>query len=438
MGSPVDAYKLDAFKITHFKLVREKEDLDKDETFNPEMTHQIFGPSEVIFGYKDLSLTIAYMAGSLATYVDVKYSELVPQSLADGVQPDNIYKSLKDVYTAGFTTDRSEFLKEFDDELKFEPFGNLEKSYKINGCGDYREFCVYYVDIHSPDYSEFTKYLHRLEPFLLFFVDEARYLDLDDRWCFYVLYEKFRSQSSTNDRYAFVGYVSVYAFYAYPENIRLRKMGHATRLLEVIYDRVISLPKAVDITFEGPAEDLIRLRDYLDSRRCLQLTHTLPILREAQELAQSPFKDETAEPSSPDDDVPPASKRRRLTATSADSTFCTLMRKFSELARSRLKLSRSQCRRVFRILVYFLLDRSNPSALDTYRKIILHRTRIEYQLSRRISAALLVGEMPATYDEQYERELEAQVEADFTAYKHVTEKLKKAMEIGELEIPEAC
>lgn len=53
----------------------------------------------------------------------------------------------------------------------------------------------------------------------------------------------------------------------------------------------------------------------------------------------------------------------------------------------------------------------------------------------------MVREMSATYDEQYERELELQVEAEFVAYKQVAEKLKKAMEIGELEIqalPEAC
>ena len=96
----------------------------------------------------------------------------------------------------------------------------------------------------------------------MYFVDGSNFITLDDRWSLYVLYEKYTSASSPQKRYAFAGYMSVYRFYAYPENVRPRvsqlvilppfqKMGHATRLLETVYEDLVPLPEVIDITGES-------------------------------------------------------------------------------------------------------------------------------------------------------------------------------------------
>ncbi|VDL59180.1 unnamed protein product, partial [Hymenolepis diminuta] len=381
---------------------REKEDLDNDDgAFNPDLTHQIFGQSEIIFGYKDLNIVISYMAGCLATLVEIEYSGKIPPSLAEGVEPDDILRALEESYPAGFTTDRAEFLKEFENDLKFKPYGSLEKSYTIGEGENSREFEIYYVDVQSPDFVEFTKYLKRMEPFLLFFIDEASFVILDDDWSFHVVYEKFKSPSSPNARYAFVGYASVYFFYAYPENTRPRisqvlilppfqKMGHCTRLLETVYDRVVPLLKTIDVTFEAPSDDLTRLRNYLDCKRCLTKSpDVLSILKRAQDFAILPSTNGVTKSNDLTD--PPSAKRRRLlkgdlsseseSLETLNSAYMILLKKFTDMVRPRLKLSKFQSRRIFNILVYFVMSKSNPKGLDEFYKTVLHRTRIADRVS---------------------------------------------------------
>ncbi|VDD84592.1 unnamed protein product [Mesocestoides corti] len=187
LSSIINEYEADALGVVHFKLIREKEDLDSDESFNPDMTHQVFGESETIFGYKDLDVTIAYMAGSLSTFIDIRYSEKIPRSLSNGAEPDDIYKILKKFYTQELITSKARFLETFQEELMFKPFGQLKSGYTIKSDGKSREFVVHFVDYASPDFEAFSSYLTRMEPFVLFFVDGSSFIDLDDRWNFYVL-----------------------------------------------------------------------------------------------------------------------------------------------------------------------------------------------------------------------------------------------------------
>ena len=112
------------------------------------------------------------------------------------------------------------------------------------------EFEVYKTDIEAIGFRDFHE---RIQPFLLFFVDAASYIDVDDdRWDYYLLYvynqcvcvwyfktlthtwfdycncvtvfffrfEKYREAGTTI--YAFAGYMTVYNYYAYPEKIRPR------------------------------------------------------------------------------------------------------------------------------------------------------------------------------------------------------------------------
>ena len=50
------------------------------------MTHQLFGDSESIFGYKDLQVNIYCTAARMQTYVGLKYTDKISPQDADGVQ----------------------------------------------------------------------------------------------------------------------------------------------------------------------------------------------------------------------------------------------------------------------------------------------------------------------------------------------------------------
>ena len=62
----LDAFICDANEVIDLKLVRESKDVDDEETtFNPEMSHQVFGENETIFGYKDLKIKVQCFALSV-------------------------------------------------------------------------------------------------------------------------------------------------------------------------------------------------------------------------------------------------------------------------------------------------------------------------------------------------------------------------------------
>jgi len=137
----------------------------------------------------------------------------------------------------------------------------------------------------------------------------------------YFRYEKYKS-SDGSTRYGFIGYGSVYNFFAYPENTRPRvaqmlilppfqKQGLAIELLSAIYSRYRTDKKAVEITgknknilyflfyslncvvlrcqfasklnckpdlsfkltitVEDPSDDFEVLRDYVDATDCSKL-----------------------------------------------------------------------------------------------------------------------------------------------------------------------
>ena len=58
---------------------------DDKAVFHPDMTHQLFGDSESIFGYKDLQVNVYCTGARMATCVNIKYSDKISPHQADGV-----------------------------------------------------------------------------------------------------------------------------------------------------------------------------------------------------------------------------------------------------------------------------------------------------------------------------------------------------------------
>lgn len=81
---------------------------------------------------------------------------------------------------------------------------------------------------------------------------------------YFYRYEAVSIPGMTEPQYAFLGYMTVYKFYAYPANLRPRLSqvlilppfqgkGHATELLQAFYRDFIHVPNVCDITGERHA-----------------------------------------------------------------------------------------------------------------------------------------------------------------------------------------
>lgn len=102
----------------------------------------------------------------------------------------------------------------------------------------------------------------------------------------YFSYEKYTTPSGKT-QFATVGYSTVYLYYAYPENIRPRisqmlvlppfqGVGIGAQLIETVYQKFKGNDKVVDITVEDPSDEFRRVRNYVDSKLCMNLPEFAP------------------------------------------------------------------------------------------------------------------------------------------------------------------
>ncbi|XP_014663140.1 PREDICTED: histone acetyltransferase type B catalytic subunit-like [Priapulus caudatus] len=271
-------YICSANDAVHIKLVSQESDLSNDATtFKPEMSHQVFGESERIFGYKDLKIELYYSACKLITYLHMTYSEKVDAKQL-GVEADNVLKAIAHHLPPGFCQTQEDFVMKLQKDAGFKPYGQMLSSYKLERCGKQKTFEMYKCDISCPGFKE---YHARLQTFILWYIDAASFIDIDDdRWRFYLLFERY--QQDGRPRHAVVGYITVYNYYAYPQRLRPcvsqmlvlpphQQQGHGTRLLRAVYADLASRADVLDITVEDPSEDFQRVRDYTDSKICAKL-----------------------------------------------------------------------------------------------------------------------------------------------------------------------
>jgi len=183
-------YVVDANEALSFRFVKNAEEFEKDDEksrFPPEMTHQIYGDNENIFGYKDLKINLTMSSGSLYSFINYTYSGKVDPAKTDGVTPDDVVTPLIKILAPGsFTESKEEFTKHLasTDETGFRPMGEMVHSFKSND----RTFEVYKCDESTP---RFREYHERLQAWIMFYIDAASYIDIDDdSWRFFLLFEK--------------------------------------------------------------------------------------------------------------------------------------------------------------------------------------------------------------------------------------------------------
>ncbi|KAM9448401.1 histone acetyltransferase type B catalytic subunit-like isoform 1-T1 [Salvelinus alpinus] len=281
MEKKLAEYKCDTNEAISLKLVRFADDLeDESTTFHPEYSHQLYGDDEVAFGYKGLQIQLYYSAGNLSTLFKVKYSARVTEKF-DCVEPDDVEGKIREIIPAGFSCNTDDFTSLLEKETNFKPFGTLLHTYNVHNVEEGEDFTyqIHKVDVSWPGFREYHK---RLQTFLMWFIETASFIDVDDdRWDFFLVFEKYNKDGET--LFATVGYMTVYNYYVYPDKTRPRVSqmlilppfqgeGHGAQLLEAVHMFYCNLHKVQDITAEDPSENYVKLRDYV----LVKLCQTLP------------------------------------------------------------------------------------------------------------------------------------------------------------------
>lgn len=181
-----------------------------------------------------------------------------------------------------------------------------------------KKYQIFHANAQTKGFSQFQA---RMQTLIMWFIESANMVDHEDpRWDFFMIFEKYNPSTSedpeaiglsTEDRFYFAGYATVYRYYAYPDRTRprvsqmlllppYRRNGLGTTMLQSIYDYYKKQPATLDITAEDPDEGFIAMRDFLDCRNCLQLPMFQPerlkkgwaddIAKEAQEKLKLCFR----------------------------------------------------------------------------------------------------------------------------------------------------
>lgn len=396
----LDAYVCSANTAVTMKLVAQEEDLHDDIDFFPEFTHQFFGDGESIFGYRNLKIMLYYSASRLNTYLSMSYTDKITEERSGGVKPDNVIKIIGERYLGGFESNIDTFVSSLKKEATFRPFGEKLHSVDITLKEEgniKRTFEIYKCDMACPN---FKKYHERIQTFILWFIDAASFIDIDDdRWDYFVMYEKYQEDGRTN--YAFVGYTTVYRYYAYPSKQRPRisqmlilppfqKRGLGAELLQTIYKWYIKDNNTIDITVEDPSENFMNLRDFVDAKNCSKL---------------------------------PSYHPSKLT-----KGFSLDMRQEALL---KLKINKKQARRIYEILRLQATDTTNKLAYKMYRLDVKNRLNAPYQrqkndiakLEHTLSPDELKAALQNSSREQRIEQLDKQYRDLEDEYRHTLERL---------------
>ncbi|EIW85488.1 acyl-CoA N-acyltransferase [Coniophora puteana RWD-64-598 SS2] len=269
----------DSNTALHLSLVRGSKDasvLAPNESytdFHPTFTYPIYGEDEKIYGYKDLVIDLRFTSGSLAYFLSVRHSGKLTASNVDDPEAtlqDFIPECEKDEKVFSYQVEK--------DAASFRPYGKCIYEYTRNIGGSEVEFEVYHATFATPGFKE---YHQRMQLFILLYIEAGSYIDdEEDGWEFVVLYEKRKRTSSSGPgdvAYHFVGYSSLYNFYCYPEQVRMRlsqfvilppfqRKGHGSELYASIRKYVLADPTIAELTVEDPAEAFEDLRDVCDLR----------------------------------------------------------------------------------------------------------------------------------------------------------------------------
>ncbi|CAJ0967872.1 unnamed protein product [Ranitomeya imitator] len=192
----------------------------------------------------------------LIHYVPYHYTSKVDEKFEE-VQADDVESKIREIIPPGFCSGTDDFVSLLEKEVNFKPFGPIIHTYKVYNEEACEEFTY---EIHKADLTcpGFREYHERLQTFLMWFIETASYIDVDDeRWDYFVVFEKYNKDGTT--LFATVGYMTVYNYYVYPDKTRPRvsqmlilppfqSEGHGAQLLETVHRYYVTSPNILDVT----------------------------------------------------------------------------------------------------------------------------------------------------------------------------------------------
>ncbi|SCZ97657.1 BZ3500_MvSof-1268-A1-R1_Chr4-3g07342 [Microbotryum saponariae] len=374
-----EEWSSDAIEALQLRLVRAKADvavLEQGETdlvddFHPTFVYPIFGQEETIFGYRNLEIQLHFSSGALKQYLHVDYSSKFPSTTT--VSADDPEKTLYEFIPPTYSKDEATFHSIVEaDSTEFKPLGNKigafrEKSeeemeettgsgkgkgkakrsgievpprpWKLVEPGDEEEdeevlYEAYQTNWDTPGFKEYHR---RMQIFVLLYIEGAQYIDEEDpRWQFVTLFER-RKRRDGSFGYHFVGFVSFYSFFCWPDTKRLRLaqfvmlppyqgQGHGSALYTLCYNNVLSRPEII----EDPSEIFEDMRDKCD-------LHTL------------------------------------ITSHELDDLSAPLNKPALEVIRKKYKIADRQFYRLIEMLLLLNLDESNAVQVKAFRLTVKRR-----------------------------------------------------------------
>ncbi|XP_041117792.1 histone acetyltransferase type B catalytic subunit-like isoform X4 [Polyodon spathula] len=397
MEKKLAEYKCDTNEAICLKLVRFPEDLEDDSTtFHPEYSHQLFGDDEVAFGYKGLQIQLFCSAGNLTTLLNVKYTSKVTDTI-DCVEPDDVESKIREIIPARSCSNTEDFVSLLEKEAKFKPFGSLLHTYSVHNeeAGEDITYQIYKAEMSCPGFQE---YHERLQTFLMWFIETASFIDVDDeRWDYFLVFEKYNKDGET--LFATVGYMTVYNYYVYPDKTRPRVSqmlilppfqgeGHGAQLLEAIHRYYLTAPKVLDITAEDPSESYVKLRDFVHAKLC-----------------------------------------QSLPSFSPDQLIQGFSQKMVKEVQEKLKINKKHARRVYEILRLHNTDMSDLEHAKTYRLEIKRRLVGPYKKNQRELAKMRKCLRPEELGNQISQiDLQTQHKELEKSYQDLIEEYRRVLE----------
>ncbi|KAI1316151.1 histone acetyltransferase 1 [Mortierella claussenii] len=261
----------EAVNIRLVKAVPGAVDEEADEDiveFNPAFTYPIFGEQEQIFGYKDLFINLEFASGSLASCFSMGYKDKKPTA-------DKIYASMKDFLPSDIIDNHDLFTQIAQrDYSEFKPMGAKVGEYRADHeLYENSTFEFYQAKFDTP---RFLEHHRRMQCFAIFFIEGASFIeDTDEKWEVRMLFEKVSENGQ--ESYNFAGYCTMYPYYYYPDQIRMRisqflilppyqQQGHGSKMYQSLYNDFCSRKEIREMTVEDPNDDFSDLRDKNDMK----------------------------------------------------------------------------------------------------------------------------------------------------------------------------
>ena len=134
---------------------------DKVGMFKPKFVHQMVGPSEQIFGYRDLDVQVRYSKDRLDMCMHVKHGDY----LMDTAQPDRVQKQLQPALAC--TVDVVRDVKEWTPPAYSRPFKPPGTTIVTADAGA----AHYHVNMWKCDTVDLRLYHERMETLAMWFID---------------------------------------------------------------------------------------------------------------------------------------------------------------------------------------------------------------------------------------------------------------------------